>query len=144
MPPDFFAQTLKHAEDMITRGEKDEIVPKALIPPIFTSPVTAYRWHSLIAKGGDDDLFSSDVGEEVIAGTFGKLDKSTLIMPSGNDEMVPPSVNKEGLLKRWIGAAPEGIVSDLSGVNPGADHGLSEEGMQKWFVERVIRFLETL
>jgi hypothetical protein len=144
MPPNFFAQTLKHAEDMIGRGEKDEIVPKALIPPIFTSPVTAYRWHSLIAKGGDDDFFSSNLDDNAIAVKFGNLDKPTLIMPSENDDMIPPDVDKVGLLKRWKDAAPEGVVSGLSSVNPGADHGLSEEGMQKWFVERVIQFLETV
>jgi hypothetical protein len=35
-------------------------------------------------------------------------------------------------------------VSELSGVNPGADHELSEVEMQEWFVERVIGFLSTL
>jgi hypothetical protein len=144
MPPNFFAQTLKQAEDMIARGKKDEVVPKALIPPIFTSPVTAYRWHSLIAEGGDDDFFSSDLDDDKITKTFGKVDKPVLIMPSGIDEMVPPHVDKEVLLKRWVDAVPDGIVSELSGVNPGADHELSGDEMQKWFVERVARFLESL
>jgi hypothetical protein len=144
MPADFLAQTLKHAEEMIARGEKDEVMPKSMIPPIFSSPVTAYRWHSLIAKGGDDDFFSSDLADEALAGTFGKLDKPTLIMPSENDEMVPPTVDKKTLLQRWIKVAPEGVVSELSGLNPGADHQLSEEGMQLWFTDRVLRFLKKL
>jgi hypothetical protein len=100
MPPDFLAQTLKHASDMIARGEQDEIVPKSLIPPIFTSPITAYRWHSLISVGGDDDFFSSDLSDEIVEGTFGRLDKPTLIMSSGKDEMISESVDKEGLLRR--------------------------------------------
>jgi hypothetical protein len=144
MPSDFFAQTLKHAEDMIARGEKDEVMPKALIPPIFSSPVTAYRWHSLIAKGGDDDYFSSDLDDATLAKTFGRLNKPTLITPSENDEMVPPTVDKGALLRRWIDAAPESVVSDLSGLNPGADHALSGEVARKWFVERVIKFLGNL
>jgi hypothetical protein len=144
MPADFFATTLKHAQDMIARGEKDEIMPKTLIPPIFTSPLTAYRWHSLIAKGGDDDIFSSDLGDEVLARTFGRLNQPTLIMPSENDEMVPSTVNKETLLKRWTDAAPTDAVSGLSGLNPGADHELSEVGMQVYFTDRLLRFLKTL
>ncbi|KAH4103949.1 hypothetical protein HBH70_097230 [Parastagonospora nodorum] len=144
VPADFLAQTLKHAEEMIARGEKDEIMPKSLIPPIFSSPVTAYRWHSLIAKGGDDDFFSSDLADEALVVTFGKLDKPTLIIPSENDEMVPPTVDKKTLLQRWIKVAPEGMVSELSGLNPGADHQLSEEGTQLWFTDRVLRFLKTL
>jgi alpha-beta hydrolase superfamily lysophospholipase len=144
MPPDFLAQTLKHASDMIARGEQDVIVPKSLIPPIFTSPITAYRWHSLISVGGDDDFFSSDLSDEIVEGTFGRLDKPTLIMSSGKDEMISESVDKEGLLRRWTRAAKKGVVSELSGVNPGADHELSEVEMQEWFVERVIGFLSTL
>lgn len=144
MPAEFLAGALKHAEDMIARGEKDEIMPKSLIPPIFSSPVTAYRWHSLIAKGGDDDFFSSDLPDEALAKTFGKLDKPTLLMPSENDETVPPTVDKVMLLQRWIKAAPIGAVSALSGLNIGANHQLSEEGMQLWFTDRVLRFLKTL
>jgi hypothetical protein len=144
MPPDFFAQTLQHAEDIIARGDKDEIMPKKLIPPVFTSPVTAYRWHSLIAKGGNDDYFASDLEDVILAGTFGRLDRPTMIVPSENDEMVPATVDKQGLLQRWIEAAPEGAVSSLSGLNPGADHTLSEEGAQKWFIQRVLQFLATL
>ncbi|KAH8708359.1 hypothetical protein GQ44DRAFT_628263 [Phaeosphaeriaceae sp. PMI808] len=141
MPPDYFQTTLTHAQDMITRGEQNTIVPQALILPIFTSPLTAYRWHSLISKGGDDDYFSSDLDDETLARTFGRLTKPTLILPSENDEMVPPTVDKGGLLQRWIRAAPEGVVCGLSGVNPGADHGLSGEGARAWFGERVLGFL---
>jgi len=119
-------------------------MPKALIPPIFSSPITAYRWHSLIAKGGDDDFFSSDLDDERLAGTFGGLTRPTLVVPSEDDEMVPPAVDKDGLLRRWIRVAPEGIVSGLSGLVPGADHALSESGPQKWFVERVVDFLRKL
>jgi hypothetical protein len=144
MPPEFLAQTLRHAQDMIIRGEKDGIMPKTLIPPIFTSPTTAYRWHSLIAKGGDDDFFSSDLSDATLRGSYGKLDKPTLIVPSENDEMVPSTVDKQALLRRWIEASPKGLVSELSGLNPGADHEMSEVGMQEWFAARVIRFLMAL
>lgn len=144
MRPDFYATTLKRAEDMIQRGQKDEIMPQALIPSIFSSPITAYRWHSLIAKGGDDDFFSEDLDDDALIRTFGALNKSTLIMPSENDEMVPLGVDKQELLDRWTRAAPEGGVSELSGLIPGADHGLSEDGMQRWSVDRVVEFLEEL
>ncbi|KAF2826050.1 DUF1749-domain-containing protein [Ophiobolus disseminans] len=125
MPPDVYAETLRHAEDMIAREEQDGIMPQSLIPPIFHSPISAYRWHSLIAKGGDDDFFSSDLDGEALARTFGKVDKPMLIMPSEKDEMVPSDVDKQKLLKRWVAAAPEGLVSGLSGLNPGADHVLT-------------------
>jgi hypothetical protein len=144
MPPDFLAQALAHAEGMIAKGEKDEIMPRALIPPIFTSPVSAYRWHSLVAKGGDDDLFSSDIDDGKLVDIFSGLTKPALILMSGKDEMVPQTVDKVELLGRWIEAAPAGVVSELSGVNPGADHELSGEGAREWFVERVLGLLREL
>jgi hypothetical protein len=144
MPPDFYARTLQHAEEMILLEDEDEIMPRVLIPPIFTSPMSAYRWHSLIAKGGDDDYFSSDLDDTTLVKTFGKLKKPTLIMSSENDEMVPQNVDKVALLRRWTDAAPTGLVSDLSGINPGADHGLSGEEAREWFADRAMRFLHTL
>lgn len=141
MPPDFYATTLEYAEDMLARGEQDEIMPRSLIPPIFMSPVSAYRWHSLIAKGGDDDYFSSDLGDEELKRTFGRLDKETLILVAGEDEMVPRGVDKEGLLERWVRASGGNVVSALSEVVEGADHALSGEGMRTVFAERVMRFL---
>jgi hypothetical protein len=144
MAPESIAQTLKHASDMIASGKQDESMPKSLIPPIFTSPITAYRWHSLVSVGGDDDFFSTDLGDDVLKETFGRLNTPTLILPSEKDEMVPESVDKEGLLRRWMEAVKDGVVSGFSGVNPGADHELSKVHMQEWFAERVVQFLGTL
>jgi hypothetical protein len=98
----------------------------------------------LIAKGGDDDLFSSDLDDATLAGTFGKLRVPTLVVPSEDDEMTPRTVHKQGLLEKWTRAAPTGIVSRLSSLNPEADHILSEDKAQKWFVKRVTRFLKGL
>ena len=51
MTPDFYQHTLDYTKDQIARGNKDRIMPRDFIPEIFTSPVSAYRWHSLIAEG---------------------------------------------------------------------------------------------
>lgn len=50
MPPDFFKASLMFSVDMIACGNKDAIMPNDLVPNIFDSPITAYRWHSLISK----------------------------------------------------------------------------------------------
>jgi pimeloyl-ACP methyl ester carboxylesterase len=141
MPAEFLAQTLAHADSMIASGDKDEIMPKALVPPIFSSPISAYRWHSLIAPGGDDDFFSSDIEDAVLKRKFAGLTVPTLIMVSEKDEMVPETVDKRALLNRWMAAAP-GVVRNLCGINLGADHGVSGEGEGKWFVEKVVAFLQ--
>ncbi|EAQ93734.1 hypothetical protein CHGG_01969 [Chaetomium globosum CBS 148.51] len=61
MSPEESAKSLQVAKDMIADGRKDEPMPKQHLPFVFTTPVTAYRWHSLAAKGGDEDYLSSDL-----------------------------------------------------------------------------------
>jgi hypothetical protein len=93
---------------------------------------------------GDDDYFSSDLDVTTLDATFGRINKPILISPSENDEMVPPAVDKHSLLQRWIQASPNGLISQLSGLNPGADHTLSTLNAQQWFAERLVEFLRSL
>ena len=93
---------------------------------------------------GDDDYFSDDLDDARLAVTFGRINRPTLIMPSEDDEMMPPAFPKSALLRRWFRASPAGLVSELSGVVPGADHALSAVDSQRWFAERVVLFLRSL
>ncbi|KAK3305927.1 uncharacterized protein B0T15DRAFT_214639 [Chaetomium strumarium] len=138
------ARSVQVAKDMIEEGRKDDPVPRQALPPIFEAPVTAYRWHSLAAKGGDDDYFSSDLPDSTLAALFGRIDKPVLFLPAGEDEMVPPTVDREALLQRWLSFCKTGVTSDLSGFVPGADHVVSKHEAQKWVAERVRAFLERL
>ncbi|OAL46687.1 DUF1749-domain-containing protein [Pyrenochaeta sp. DS3sAY3a] len=144
MPPAFLTASLSHAESLIAAGSAHEAMPTALVPPVFSSPLTAYRWHSLLAPGGDDDFFASDAGDEELAEAFGSVNAPVLVLVGGEDEMVPESVDKEALLGRWMGAVKDGLGSKLSGVNPGADHTLSGVEARRWVCERVVRFLGEL
>lgn len=141
MPPAFLTQSLSHAESLIAAGSALEAMPTSLIPPIFSSPLTAYRWHSLLAVGGDDDFFASDAGDGELAKAFGGVDAPMLVLVAGEDEMVPEGVDKEALLGRWVGAVKDGLGSALSGVNPGADHAVSGEKARRWVCERVVGVL---
>ncbi|KAH6875972.1 hypothetical protein BKA58DRAFT_132402 [Alternaria rosae] len=143
MPQDLLSASLKHAEALIAKGEEKTIMPNSFIPPIITSPITAYRWHSLVSVGGDDDFFSSDLPLSTLQSTFGTLDKPTLILMSEKDEMVPSTVDKEALLKRWVGTIPDGLASKQCQVIPfDADHELSGNEAMRYFIETVVRFLE--
>lgn len=51
MSSEFYSHTLEFSTGLIKQGDKDRIMPKDMIPEIFTTPISAYRWHSLIAKG---------------------------------------------------------------------------------------------
>lgn len=144
MPPEELERSIQHAQAMITEGKQNDAMPTLLIPPIFTSPITAYRWNSLAAKGGDDDFFSPDLNEVDIRARFGRVDGPLLILAGEKDELVPPSVNKKELLSRWAEACPEGTVSKLSGLVPEADHAFSHPEAQQRISETITLFLETL
>jgi hypothetical protein len=51
MSPEQLAKSVQVARDMIDGGRQDVPMPKEALPPIFGTPVTAYRWHSLAARG---------------------------------------------------------------------------------------------
>lgn len=144
MSPEELGKSNQHAQEMIVEGKKDDAMPNALLPFIFTSPITAYRWNSLAAKGGDDDYFSVDLDEATINAKFGRVDKSILFLPGEEDELVLPSVDKKDLLGRWVRACPQGTVSALSGLVPEADHEISKPQAQERVCDSVLRFLDAL
>lgn len=39
------------AEKMIAEGKAGEAMPTDHLPSLFDTPITAYRWHALAAKG---------------------------------------------------------------------------------------------
>ena len=51
IPPDELERSVMAARALIDQGCEQEVMPKGSIPEIFHSPVTAYRWYSLAAKG---------------------------------------------------------------------------------------------
>jgi pimeloyl-ACP methyl ester carboxylesterase len=97
------------------------------------------RWNS-----GDDDYFSSDLPDEKVKEIWGRVRKPMLIMPSGEDQHVPAEVDVKGMVQRWKGFCRDGVVSELSGLIPGADHSVRDAKAQEWMIERVVKFLEEL
>lgn len=71
------------------------------------------------------------MSDEKVSEIFGRVDKPIMILPGAQDEMVPPLLDREALLQRWISACKPGIASHLSGFIPGADHVLSQKPAQE-------------
>lgn len=93
---------------------------------------------------GDDDYFSSDLSDERVAAIWGRMKQPVLIVPSGEEEYVPKSVDVDGLVSRWKSFCPPGIASELSGLIPGANHRVDNAEGQAWLAERVSGFLAGL
>ena len=51
LPPDTLAASIAEAEELIKQGKADAIMPREKVAPDFKTPMTAYRWHSLVAAG---------------------------------------------------------------------------------------------
>ncbi len=153
MDPEIYEKSCDVAKAMLASGNAEEIMPSTLVKKILPCPVTARRWLSLASPShdGDDDYFSSDLTDEQLMKSFGKLPKRTpfCILISAEDEYMPKSIDKEKLLERWVRIVKSGegtVDEEHSGVVEGASHNLSgnPERVVKGLVGRVLLFLDGL
>jgi len=136
------------AMECVRDGRAEHVLPLPVTMPAFGSaPVSARRWLSLARFGGEDDYFSSDLGEERLGQTFGRLGRDGVIVAwfyGGEDEYVPKNINKKELVQRWEVCVKKGggAVSTTSGVIDGASHTLKGRGYPfEEFMRRVVGFL---
>lgn len=140
------------AAEMTREGRADDVLPAALSAKAFPSvALTARRWLSLAspapAHEGLDDMFSSDLPDSRLRETFGRVGATGVpicVLYGGRDEYVPEEVDKEGLVRRWVGIVREGggTVDEGSGVVEGVTHTMVEVGQgSEEFLRRVGFFL---
>lgn len=142
----------------------DTLVPLSVTGRIgygISTPVSSRRFLSLTSPDSpenpeEDDLFSSDLSDERLAQTFGMigerglLKKKLLVLYSGRDQSVPPSVNKNALLRRWENAVDvdgQEFWDPRSLVIPNASHQLSDPDQaipRKILVQRVTQYLDDI
>lgn len=141
------------------------MLPLSLASVIYppNTPISCRRFLSLVSPDspsspGEDDLFSSDLGDEQLVKTFGMVQKQGLlrhklmVLHSGADQAVPDWVDKVKLLGRWRDATNHGGKFDIwdgkySGVIPNASHALSNDNQaepRQWLADRVLEYLETV
>ena len=144
------AAVLASAEQLLAAGKPKEIVPRDnnIVQRELGAAISAYRTHSLLAKGGDDDYFSTDLDDETLRKTFGRFgeDVPLMFLLGSEDPFVNPSTDKVALLSRWAGFVREGggVVDEVNGgVVEGAHHNLDgdPEEVVADLVGRVVRFL---
>lgn len=152
LPAAFKQEADQLALKMIRDGHEKDSMPNRLTKPTFGRiAITARRWTDVSSPGpnhaGADDYFSSDLSDERLKKTFGKLTSKTplLILYSGDEENLPSTLDKEGLVKRWTGIvkAAGGIVDDGTGLVKGASHNLNgcPQDVVQDLVERVVGFV---
>ncbi|CAF2341318.1 hypothetical protein HID58_038925 [Brassica napus] len=86
------------AAKMISEGRAEELMPKEADP---CAPISAYRYHSLCAYMGDDDMFSSDLSDDQLKTRLGHMANTPCqVIFSMGDEYVPDYVDKKALVNR--------------------------------------------
>ncbi|KAK1318760.1 hypothetical protein QJS10_CPB04g00660 [Acorus calamus] len=92
------AEMIDLATTMISEGREMELMPTKANPD---APITAYRYHSLCAYMGDDDMFSSDLSDDQLKLRLGHMANTPCqVIFSMADEYVPEYVDKKALVDR--------------------------------------------
>lgn len=139
--PKVFQKMNEDAWELVQNGKKDQLLSSEYSKHIIDTPITAYRWCSLMIKGGDDDYFSSDLSDETFKTTFGKISKPFLIAYSGADEFVPKTIDKQKLLQRWECVSNAKYWSKNSGLVEGASHFVEKPKSQQILFKKIQSFI---
>ena len=153
LPEAFMHEVNQLALKKCREGEGKECLPNRLTKPVFGRiGITAQRWVDVASPGpahdGADDFFSSDLPDERLVSSFGKLPASSplLILYGGADEAVPAAVDKRRLVQRWMHVTEQhsGAVDGVNGgVVEGATHNLNGQSLEIVgdLVRRVVGFI---
>ncbi|TKA21741.1 hypothetical protein B0A50_08747 [Salinomyces thailandicus] len=156
MPKAFMHEADQTALRMCRESHDKDAMPHRLTSPLFGRvAITARRWVDIASPAPDhtgaDDYFSSDLREERLKATFGRIPPTSplLILFSGEDESIPSDVNKVDLVTRWMRIVEEsgGEVDQINGaLVPGASHNLNGNpaGVVQDLVQRVAGFVGRL
>lgn len=90
------------AASMIKEGREMDLMPREAN---LDAPITAYRYYSLCAYMGDDDMFSSDLSDDQLRMRLGHMSNVRCqIIFSMGDEYIPEYVDKRSLVQRLSNA----------------------------------------
>jgi len=96
------ADMIDLAASMIKEDKAMHLMPREANPD---APITAYRYYSLCAYMGDDDMFSSDLSDDQLRQRLGHMSNTPCqVIFSMGDEYVPEYVDKRSLVQRLCNA----------------------------------------
>ncbi|KAI9028213.1 hypothetical protein CLU79DRAFT_832624 [Phycomyces nitens] len=110
----------------------------AWMPYELGIPITASRFFSLYAVGGDDDMFSSDLSDDFLKNLYKDVNSPMLLLGSECDEFYKSTrISQRDLLNRFASFSPL-VTSDIV---PGADHSATQLDCQLYICQTVISFI---
>ncbi|XP_059311890.1 UPF0613 protein PB24D3.06c [Lycium barbarum] len=128
------ASMIDLASNMISEGRESELMPREANPD---APITAFRYHSLCAYNGEDDLFSSDFSDDQLRQKLGHMSNTPCqVIFSMGDEYVPDYVDKKSLVDRLCKAMGGAEKVEIEHGN----HSLSNRVLEA--VEAIMSFVK--
>ncbi|ORZ08399.1 hypothetical protein BCR42DRAFT_382708 [Absidia repens] len=132
-----YADHLQLASTMREQGRGAEWMPRS----VSDVPVTADRFYSLVARGGDDDVFSTDLTDEELNLIYKDVNQPMMAVNGQEDEYYRSSVDRMVFLERLQKVCP--AIRNIH-VVAGADHKVNNPQAQIALVELVSSFLESV
>ncbi|KAI7902533.1 uncharacterized protein BX663DRAFT_511384 [Cokeromyces recurvatus] len=117
-------------------GKGEELLPR---DSLFGTPITANRFYSLTVKGGDDDVFSTDLSDEEIKKLYENVNRPICWIYSENDEFYVNKVEKQSdVMQRF-----QNICSAIKETHiiPNGDHSITRKDSQIAFCKVIDDFL---
>lgn len=138
--PDHINELTLKAQELCRMGKSNQLLSHEYLKHTFGTPITAYRWCSLLVPEGDDDFFSSDLSVEALKKSFGQIKKPFLVAFSAEDEFVPSKIDKQQLINRWESVSNSKCWSNQSGLIEGASHNCASAIAQDNLFKMLINF----
>lgn len=167
-------KTLRDASRLVEEGKGSQLLPRDVpvirrpgpddteqlgnVDAVNDSPMTAYRYWSLFAKGGEDDYFSTaDLSQKEIRDIWATAGKGlreggtgyVLALVGGEDEYIPrPRITPEGIVETYKQAAQDGEDEGLKRcrfeVLMGANHKCEAAEAQLLLVAKVRELIKAM
>lgn len=132
-----FDQFVELAIKYRNEGKGQEYLPRAAMD----APITADRFFSLTVKGGDDDVFSTDLTDDEITHLYQGVRRPICWVYSDNDEYYASSQDKIQVMERFKNICP--AIKVTANV-PHGDHSIVRQDSQEYFVKVVKNFLTNI
>ncbi|KAI9485468.1 MAG: hypothetical protein EXX96DRAFT_494609 [Benjaminiella poitrasii] len=120
-------------------GRGDELMPREALQG---TPITANRFYALTVKGGDDDVFSTDLSDEEIKKLYENVNRPLCWIYSENDEFyAAKDINHLNVMNRYQNLCP--AIKETH-IVPKGDHSITREDSQQAFCDIVDNFLNKI
>lgn len=131
-------------DDYISKGLENQMLPLEYQKVTMNTPITAYRFYSLLLERGDDDYFSTYLTKDELEGTFGKISVPMVILYGEKDEFVPSSVDRQALVDKWKSVVKKELWYEKSKVLKNASHTIEDLEAVEEMVSIVSDFVKTI